>query len=149
MKNKLMEMIINISNDKKKVTALKTGAVLSTAAAAALSTSVTAFAAGPDLSKVVEPIVDLINAIINPTLAIVGALGVLYCIFLAVKYAKAEEPQEREKRKQALKTAIIGYLLIFILIVALKLSIGPLTDWMNSSVTGADQQIELNTAGEK
>ena len=52
---------------------------------------------------------------------------------LGVKYAMAEEPQEREKRKQSLKTAIIGYLLIFILVVALRLSIDPLTKWMESS----------------
>ena len=49
---------------------------------------------------------------------------------MGVKYATAEEPQEREKRKQALKTAIIGYILIFVLVVILKLSIGPLTNWM-------------------
>ena len=61
---------------------------------------------------------------------LVGAGGVIFCIILGVKYATAEEPQEREKRKQALKTAIIGYLLIFVLVVVLKLSIGPLTNWM-------------------
>ena len=69
-------------------------------------------------------------------LALVGAGGTLYCIVLGVKYATAEEPQEREKRKQALKTAIIGFVLIFVLIVALRLSITPLTNWMQSTIQG-------------
>ena len=66
---------------------------------------------------------------------LVGAGGVVFCIVMGVKYATAEEPQEREKRKQALKTAIIGYLLIFVLVVILKLSIGPLTQWMVGNTT--------------
>jgi NADH:ubiquinone oxidoreductase subunit 2 (subunit N) len=80
-------------------------------------------------------------------LMIVGAGGVLFCIVLGVKYATAEEPQEREKRKQALKTAIIGYVLIFVLIVALKLSIGPLTTWMNESLQGAQSAPEVKLDG--
>jgi cytochrome bd-type quinol oxidase subunit 2 len=89
-----------------------------------------------DFNGVVQPIVDLLNKLMNPLLLLVGAGGVLFCIMLGVKYATAEEPQEREKRKQAVKTAIIGYLLIFILVVILKLSITPLTNWMYSVTTG-------------
>ena len=70
----------------------------------------------------------------NPLLAIVGAGGVLFCIMLGVKFVTAEEPQEKEKRKQALKTAIIGFVFIFVIIVALKLSIGPITDLMYNSL---------------
>ena len=89
-----------------------------------------------DFNGVVQPIVELLNKLMNPLLLLVGAGGVLFCIMLGVKYATAEEPQEREKRKQAVKTAIIGYLLIFILVVILKLSITPLTNWMYSVTTG-------------
>jgi heme/copper-type cytochrome/quinol oxidase subunit 4 len=49
-----------------------------------------------------------------------------------VKFAKAEEPQDHEKAKTHLKNAIIGFVLIFILVVALRLSVGPLTTWMNN-----------------
>ncbi|MBR1744351.1 MAG: hypothetical protein IJ733_21325 [Lachnospiraceae bacterium] len=80
-----------------------------------------------------NPIVRLLNSLITPLMALVGAGGAIFCIFLGVKYATAEEPQEREKRKQSLKTAIIGFVLIFVLIVALRLSLPILTEWMTDS----------------
>jgi len=80
----------------------------------------------------VTPIVDLLNSMLGPLLAIVGALGALYCVILGVKFAKAEEPQDREKAKGALKNAIIGFVLIFVLILALKLLMPTMIDWVNS-----------------
>lgn len=91
------------------------------------------FAAGNSFDAVVAPIVDLINSLLGPVLAIVGAVGTLYCVLLGVKYAKAEEPQEREKAKGHLKSAIIGYVLIFVLMLALKLSMPILQDWVASN----------------
>ena len=81
---------------------------------------------------VADPIVGLINDLFAPAMTIVVAVGTLYCIILGVKFAKAEEPQEHEKAKNHLKNAIIGFVLIFVLVVALKLSVGPLTAWMNA-----------------
>lgn len=60
-----------------------------------------------------------------------GALGALYCVVLGVKYAKAEEPQEREKAKGALKNAVIGFILIFVLILALNLLLPIMINWVN------------------
>ena len=82
--------------------------------------------------KIVEPIVGLIESLFAPAMAIVVAAGTLYCIILGVKFAKAEEPQEHEKAKTHLKNAIIGFVLIFVLVVVLRLSVGPLTTWMNN-----------------
>ena len=95
-------------------------------------------------SDVVAPIVSLLNSIMGPLLAIVSALGAIYCVILGVKYAKAEEPQEREKAKGALKNAIIGFALIFILILALNLLMPIMINWVNSSasdVTGTTGNI--------
>ncbi|MCR4715846.1 MAG: pilin [Lachnospiraceae bacterium] len=103
-----------------------------------------AFASNVTFDGVVNPIVGLLNKFVNPLLMLVGAGGSLFCIMLGVKYATAEEPQEREKRKQALKTAIIGFVLIFVLIVALKTSIGPLSQWMNESLKGVNSTPSLN-----
>ncbi len=86
-----------------------------------------------------QPIVKLIDQAAGPLLAIVVALGTLYCIFLGVKLAKAEEPQDREKAKGALKNAIIGFLLIFVLIAAMNLMLTPLMTWMNSNLATAGQ----------
>lgn len=83
-------------------------------------------------AEVVAPIVSLLNSIMAPALALVGALGALYCIVLGVKYAKAEEPQEREKAKGALKNAVIGFVLIFVLILALNLLMPVMINWVNT-----------------
>lgn len=91
-----------------------------------------AFAAGTEtnLESITTPIVDLINSLLGPALAIVGAVGSLYCVVLGVKYAKAEEPQDREKAKGHLKSAIIGFVLIFVLMLALRLATPILHDWV-------------------
>jgi len=83
----------------------------------------------PDFNNVASPIVKLINSLLSPAIAIVGALGTVYCVFLGVKFARAEEPQDREKAKTHLKNAIIGFVLIFVLMLVLRLSIQPLTQW--------------------
>lgn len=79
---------------------------------------------------VVNPVISLLNSLLGPILGLVGAVGTLYCVLLGVKFAKAEEPQEREKAKAHLKNAIIGFVLIFVLIVALKLGMKAMTDWL-------------------
>lgn len=84
-------------------------------------------------SEAVIPIVKLVNMALGPAIAVVAALGAVWCVFLGVKLAKADEPQEKEKAKQALRNAVVGYLLIFILIVVLKLSLQPLIDWVSVS----------------
>ena len=85
--------------------------------------------------SVVAPVVSLLNSLVGPLLAIVGAVGVLYCVILGVKYAKAEEPQEREKAKGALKNAIIGFVLIFVLILVLNLLMPVMIKWVNANAS--------------
>ena len=109
---------------------------VSTMATAALSG--TAFAKGANLDGAVKPIVALINSMMGPALALVGAIGSLYCVLLGVKFAKAEEPQDREKAKAHLKNAIIGFVLIFVLILALNLSMNPLIAWVENNTTGVN-----------
>ena len=79
---------------------------------------------------VVNPVISLLNSLLGPILGLVGAVGTLYCVLLGVKFAKAEEPQEREKAKAHLKNAIIGFVLVFVLVVALKLGMKAMTDWL-------------------
>ena len=123
----------------KMKTMAKKGMVALTAAmntlmftAATVSAGEVAEESGNVFMEVANPIVNLINSLFAPAMAIVVALGTLYCVILGVKFAKAEEPQEHEKAKTHLKNAIIGFVLIFVLVVALRLSVGPLTTWMNN-----------------
>ena len=102
----------------------------------AMSTNVLAFAqngtaqqAEGQFDTVVNPVIELINNMLGPILAIVGAVGALYCVALGVKYAKAGEPQEREKAKDHLKNAIIGFVLIFVLLVVLKTLMPVMETW--------------------
>ena len=84
-------------------------------------------------AQVVAPIVSLLNSLMAPLLALVGAAGALYCVVLGVKFAKAEEPQEREKAQGALKNAIIGFVLIFVLILGLNIMMPQMIKWVNSN----------------
>lgn len=85
--------------------------------------------------KVVEPIIALINSAVVPAILLVAALGAVYCVILGAKLAKAEEPQDQQKAKQALKNAIVGFVLIFVLLMALKIGTVQLANWYGVSVT--------------
>ena len=100
---------------------------------AAMLLTINAFAAGDMFESVYAPVVNLLNSLLGPLLAIVGAVGALYCVLLGVKYAKAEEPQDREKAKAHLKNAIIGFVIIFVLILALRIVTPILANWVNSN----------------
>jgi len=86
-----------------------------------------------NLSSVVTPILTELNRLFVPLMAIVTAIGVIYCIILGIKYIRAAEPQEHQKAVDAIKNAILGIALAYILLVVMNLSIGPLTAWVNSN----------------
>ncbi len=111
--------------------------MLTVAATTALSFAATPSAVQANsLTDVVSPIVALLNDMLGPLLLVVGAVGALYCVLLGVKYARAEEPQDREKAKAHLKGAIIGFVLIFVLIVVLNLLLPYMTKWASNYQTG-------------
>lgn len=82
-----------------------------------------------DLNQIVKPLLEVLNVLVPVLLGVVGALGAIWVIFLGVKYAKADEPQEHEKARNSLKNAIIGFVLIFILLVALQIGLSIFTNW--------------------
>lgn len=87
-----------------------------------------------DFMPIVQPILEVLDAILWPAIAIVVAVGTIYCIFLGVKIAKSDEQNSREKAKKDLIGAIIGFLLIFILIVGLKIAVPILEDWVKQQL---------------
>ena len=95
-------------------------------------------------AEVAAPIVSLLNELMGPLLMVVGALGSLYCVILGVKYAKAEEPQDREKAKQGLKNAVIGFCLIFVLILALNIMMPEMVNWVNENAVGSQEVITFD-----
>lgn len=87
-----------------------------------------------DFFPVIQPILEVLDAILWPLIAVVVAVGMIYCVFLGVKIAKADEQNSREKAKKDLTGAIIGFVIIFILILALKIAVPILEDWVKSQM---------------
>ena len=63
-----------------------------------------------DFYPVIQPILEILDAILWPAIAIVVAVGTIYCIFLGVKISKADEQNSREKAKKDLIQAVIGFI---------------------------------------
>ena len=87
-----------------------------------------------DLNPVIQPILEILNAVLWPAIAIVASVGSIYCVVLGVKIAKSDEQNSREKAKKDLIGAIIGFLAIFVLIVALKVALPILEEWVRSQI---------------
>ncbi len=88
-------------------------------------------------ATVVAPVVSLLNMVVGPAMLLVGALGAIYCIILGVKLAKAEEQQDRDKAKNSLKNALIGFVSIFVLLVVLRLGMPAMSNWADSVAPAA------------
>ena len=82
-----------------------------------------------EIKTIIQPVLDLCNSLVPILLLVVGAVGALWCILLGVKYAKADDPQEHEKAKKGLVNAIVGFVLIFILLIMLNIGTNVLTEW--------------------
>lgn len=82
-----------------------------------------------DLNQIVKPLLDVLGVVVPVLLGVVGSLGAVWVIFLGVKYAKADDPQEHEKARSSLKNAIIGFVLIFVLLIALQIAVSVFTNW--------------------
>lgn len=83
--------------------------------------------------NLVLPILNLVNGYTGTLLLIVSSLGAIQCIFLSIRYAKAQDADEMEHAKRSLKEFIIGFLLIFILIVAMRTGMPGLCKWMTEN----------------
>ena len=116
----------------------------------AMQNGVTAYASSGgadgtvDFQKAANPVIGLINQVLGPLIGVVAAVGAVFCVVLGVKLAKADEPQEREKAKMALKNAVIGYFLIFILIVVVRILTPQLANWVDSNATAGTPKIGGN-----
>ncbi len=128
-----------LANAKKVVQGLKYPYALMGAVTVAMADSTAVFAESSevDFSSASKPVVSLINSVLGPLISVVVAIGAIYCVLLGVKLAKADEPQEREKAKMALKNAIIGFFLIFVLIVVMRLMVPQLAKWVDSNSSGS------------
>ena len=84
------------------------------------------------VQEIVNPITQLINVVVPVLLGLVGSIGLIYCILLGVKYARSSDPQEHEQAKKALTHAIIGFVLIFVLLIMCNVALPYLIDFWQS-----------------
>jgi len=94
----------------------------------------TMLAANIDFNPIIAPILEILNAILWPAIAVVVAVGSIYRIVLGLKIAKSDEQNSREKAKKDLIGAIIGFVIIFVLIVSLKIAVPILEQWVKSQI---------------
>lgn len=83
------------------------------------------------------------SSVAGPIFGVVAAIGVIYCIILGAKLAKAEEPGERESAKKALKNAFVGFVLIFILLIVIYMVV-PKVSGNNQGTSFSIQEISDN-----
>lgn len=85
-----------------------------------------------EMEKIIKPVLQVCNVLVPVLLTVVGAVGAIWCILLGVKYAKADDPQEHEKAKKGLINAIVGFVIIFVLLIMLQVGLNIFTDWWNN-----------------
>lgn len=82
-----------------------------------------------DMRSIITPVLEVCGTLVPIMLSVVGAIGALWCILLGVKYARADDPQEHEKAKKGLVNAIVGFVLIFVLLVMLNIAVDVFIEW--------------------
>ena len=78
-------------------------------------------AAYPWLQSIVDPILNILQALLVPLLIIVGTAGSIYAVILGVNFARAETADKREEAKKRMVNAIIGLVVMVFLLVILQL----------------------------
>ena len=73
-------------------------------------------------TEMISPAMEMIQAFIPVILTLVATVGFIWCIVLGVKFAKSADPQEHEQAKKALINAIIGFVLIFVVMLVLHVA---------------------------
>lgn len=63
-----------------------------------------------------QTLLDALTNIINPILILVATAGIVYAVVVGIKFAKADDKNEREEAKQKLIYVIVGIVVTAILI---------------------------------
>lgn len=71
--------------------------------------------------KSIRPVVNIINEMLLPIIIVLGALGGIYAIILAVKYSQAESGDKRGEVKKQMINGIIGIVVMLIVLILMKL----------------------------
>ena len=77
-----------------------------------------------------DTFIGIVNIILPITMGVVLVLGLFYGITLAIKFAKAEEDEEKKKAKGSLINVVVGCLIaiVFVAVVQVVLNSGYIED---------------------
>lgn len=82
--------------------------------------------------EVISPLYDGISLVGPYAISVCLVLSILWGIFLGVKYAKAEDPGERENLHKVLVNFVIGAVSVLILISIIYAIRAPLAAWLDA-----------------
>ena len=95
------------------------------------------------VEKIVKPIDELFDVMIVPLLSLLGGAGTIYAIVLGVHYSKADSSDKREEAKKRLVNTIIGFVVVFVLLVILRVftnNITSIKDWITNTIAEANNK---------
>ena len=107
---------------------------IATRSARAMDVSVIATGVTTNWSNVYQPLLEFMDRAFGPMMAIVGAIGAIYCVFLGVKFSKAEDPQEHDKAKKAIINAVVGFITLFVLLGAAHAVLPIIDKWIYTNM---------------
>lgn len=80
-----------------------------------------------------QPIVDALNVITIPVVALLATAGTIYSIVLAVNMAKADSAEKRTAAKKRIIGVIITMISVIVLLFLLKYILSNLDTWVNGA----------------
>ena len=84
-------------------------------------------------------LVDVLNSVVAPILIVIGAVGIIYAIYLGVMLAKAENAEKREEAKKRIINVIVAIVITAALIFLMYLFSNNL-DWF---ISHASEEAEM------
>lgn len=92
-----------------------------------------------------ENLVNVLQSVIAPILIVIGAVGIIYAIYLGVMLAKAENAEKREEAKKRIINVIVAIVITAALIFLMYLFSNNL-DWF---IGKAQEDAEVSTTTTK
>lgn len=75
-----------------------------------------------------DTLIDAVLKFVNPLLIVVAVAGIIYAIWVGIKFVRAEDKSARDEAKAKLISVIVGIVVVFVLIALfyfLAYNIGP------------------------
>lgn len=89
----------------------------------------------PNINPIIQPILDAFNAWLFPVLmAVLTVIGIPTFVKKALALAKSDDENQRMAAQKSLITAIVAFVLVFVLLVAFRLAMPILQEWVEGIV---------------